>query len=467
MIRFLRNILSSLATLILSLVLAIIIWITATQANDPTIFKSLQIPIEFIGQPSNTTLVRPSGPAQNVTLTIQGRASVVNEVTRDNFTALVDLSDAPLGEEAPVAVQVQGNKSQINISSQSPEQLVVHLEPLVSRNIPVRTEFRGDVARGYSRGQESVDPEEIVVVGTAAEVNALEFALVTITLSDDDRQTKVVEVQPIFYDAQGQVAGVRNLELSTRDVEVTVPINEAADFAEKIITVDLEGQPAPGYRILSVNVEPPTALVQGRPTQLNQLPQIKTETIDITGLTESFVGSVSLELPEGVEVADFTEITATIEIEPFYSARTYTKMVEPIGLSDDLEAEIDPESVRIVLFGPSPVLDVLTEDDIDVTVDLFEMEAGEASSLEPTVTFPDRGIELRSIQPMVVTISVTETMTTTIGVTETLRLDHWHRASYGTVANPSPNISSSFFNGHVPARWAYRQPEISYWSRRE
>lgn len=467
MIRFLRNILSSLATLILSLVLAIIIWITATQANDPTIFKSLQIPIEFIGQPSNTTLVRPGGPSQNVTLTIQGRASVVDEVTRDNFTAVVDLSDVPLGEDAPVAVQVQRNESRINISSQSPEQLVVHLEPLVSRNIPVRTEFRGDVARGYSRGQESVDPEEIVVVGTAAEVDALEFALVTITLSDDDRQTKVAEAQPIFYDAQGQVASVRNLELSTRDVEVTVPINEAADFAEKIITVDLEGQPAPGYRILSVQVAPPTVLVQGRPTQLNLLSQIKTETIDITGLTESFVGPVSLELPEGVEVADFTEITVTIEIEPFYSARTYTKLVEPIGLTDNLEAEIDPESVRIVLFGPSPVLDVLAEEDIDVTVDLFEMEAGETSNLEPTVTFPDRGIELRSIQPMVVTISVTETMTTTTGVTETRQLDNWRRPPYSTVAKTSPNISSSFFTGHVLARWAYRQPEIFYGSRRE
>lgn len=458
MMRFVRNLLSSLATLILSLILAIIIWISATQAEDPTIFKFLQVPIEFIGQPSETKRVLPTGLNQSITLTVQGRASIMDEVDRNDFTAVVDLSTIPLGEDVAVDVRVQQSDSRVSITSQSPEQIIVHLEPLVTRDIPVIADIRGSVARGYSRGNETINPQQIAVTGTASEVETLDFAQVTVIMTDDDRQTKVVEAQPVFYDVQGQVVSVRNLQLNTRDVEVTVPIREAADFAEKIITADIVGQPAPGYRTLSVRIDPPSVLVQGRPTQLNALSQVKTETIDITGLTESFFTSVTLELPNGVEMAEFVEITVAIEIEPFTSARTYNKVVEPIGLAQGMEATITPETVLVVLFGPSPVLDALAEDEISVTVDLFGLEPGVYTGIEPVVAFPDRGIELRSIQPTVVTASISETLTSTSRSAAIRPVS----TSATAVTSPSP-ASPPLLTAHIPATIIHPMP--SSWHR--
>lgn len=420
MMKFLRGTLANLATLLLSLVLASIIWITATQTEDPTINKSLQIPIEFVGQPADTIMITPAIPNPSVLLWVQGRASIANEINRSDFSATVDISDVQPGEEVTLAVEMQQSASDINIVSQSPEQMIVKLEQLISLEIPVEVEIRNEVSRGHSRGTESYFPESITVTGTESEVSALEKALVTVTLNGDERETKVVTAQPIFYNGQGQVTSARNFQLSSQDVEVTIPIVESADFAEKIITVDLTGQPATGYRLLSVTVEPTSVLVQGRPTQLDLLSQLKTEPIDITGLTESFESSATLALPEGIELDEITEIMVKIEIEPFESTLTINRIIEVQGLSEGLEATLDPDIARIVLFGPSPILDALAPEDVTVTVDLFGLEEDANVSIEPTVLIPDRGLEIRSVEPPLVTVQITRSVTPTNEISGTM-----------------------------------------------
>lgn len=419
-IRYVRNLLSGLATFGLSFVLAVIIWVTATQANDPTIIKPLQIPLT-ITVPSNGALIKPGNQNINVTITIEGPASILENITRDDFAASIDLSEVPFGEDHPMDILVQQFGAQATITSQDPLQIVVNLEELVSMPVPVEVQVRGDVARGHSRSEAIANPNEIIVTGIRSQVEALEEAVVTISLNND-RETIVQTRPPIFYDKQGQVASVRNFQLSSRDVEVTVPIIEAADFAEKIISVNLVGEPASGYRILSVDVEPAAVLVQGRPTQLDVLTNVQTEPIDITGLTEPFMDSVSLDLPAGIELDEFTEIVVSVEIEPFQSSQTFRKFVEIEGVGDGLEAVITPQLVRVVLFGPSPVLQSLAEDEVTVTVDLFELGIGTHSGLVPDVDFPDRGIELRSIEPAFVSAQITEVVSSTeeISVTTTL-----------------------------------------------
>ena len=76
------NLISGLATLLLSLLLAIIIWITATQANDPVIIKPLQIPVS-IPVPSDAALITPANPELNVTITVEGPASVLEDINRN------------------------------------------------------------------------------------------------------------------------------------------------------------------------------------------------------------------------------------------------------------------------------------------------------------------------------------------------------------------------------------------------
>ena len=83
-----------------------------------------------------------------------------------------------------------------------------------------------------------------------------------------------------------------------------------------------------------------------------------------------------------------------------------------------LTAVVTPEEVRVVVFGPLPALDSLAEDEVRVTVDAFGLLTG-TYNLEPVVSLPDRGIELRSVQPQLVTVIITAAVTDTL--TQTVR----------------------------------------------
>lgn len=414
--KLIRHILSNLLTLLLAFALALLIWIRASQLQDPVRNQSIQIPIEFVNKPEPSVLVSPDS-RESVQISFSGPASVVNQLTAEDFSATVDLSDVPFGRELPVDIDVQQESDEVEMLFKIPEQIDVHLEQVVTRDVPVVLDIRGSVARGHSQGEALVEPPAISVEGSASRVESLDFARVTIFLNNA-RENVVESPQPIFYDRQGRVASVGGLDLSTEQVEVTIPINESAGFAEKLITVDWVGEPAIGYRLLSVDVEPPSVLVRGRPTQLNALNRVQTEEIDIAGLTESFRQQVTLDLPEGITLAEVEEIFVDIEIQPILTTDTYNRVPELQGLGNDLAATIEPDDVRVFLFGPLPVLDALSGEEVRVTIDLFGLVTG-TYSLEPEVDVPDRGIEVRSVEPPLVTVEITRALTVTNGVTET------------------------------------------------
>lgn len=417
MMRMARSLVANLVTILLCFILAVIIWVNAMQVDDPDLKRALQIPATFIGLPEGVIRLSPADDNPPVLITYEGPTSVVSALNQDDFTAIIDLSEVPLGSEASVGVEIQSKNTQVTLEPPIPETISVRLEKLVTREIDVELDIRGEVARGHTMDEPLIDPPFITVTGTESEVERLDFAQVTIFLNDDT-QTRIESPQPLFYNRQGRVASVSGLQLSTELVQVTIPINESADFANKVITADIVGEVAPGYRVLGVTIEPSSVLVTGLPTRLAQPFRVQTEPIDITGLTETFQDQVSLVLPTGITLDSVVEITATVQIEPFSSTKIYNQPIELLGVAEDLEAIIDPDTVRVVLFGPSPVLDTLTEQEVRVTLDLFGLKPGEYT-LEPDVDVPDRGLELRSIQPAVIEVIITEAITSTERLTDT------------------------------------------------
>ena len=405
-----RNILSNFLTFLLSLLLAILIWLNASQSNAPPRLHSYQIPIDFIGQPENSTLTTSD---ENVVIIVEARLSILDQLTAASFTAVADLSQLDLGEDVVADVDVQPKLRGVTITSSSPNDVTVRLEQLVTREVPVVLDIRGSVARGHTQGDPLLVPEVITVVGTEAQVNRLDSARVTVFL-DNASETAVSTPVPIFYDRQGRVASTSGLKsVSHEEVQVTIPVTESAASADNFIEVNGRGAPAEGYRLLGITVSPPSVLVQGVPTRLNEITQIRTEPIDITGLTETFTQTVTLELPEDITLDEVQVVSVSVEIEPILTTGVYNRPVEVLGLGRNLTSTVQPTEVRIVLFGPLPVLDSLAEDEVRVTVDAFGLITG-TYNLEPDIDLPDRGIELRSVQPSLVAVTITSTLTDTL-----------------------------------------------------
>ena len=325
-----HTLLSYLGSFLLALVLASIIWLNATQVQDPIATQFLQLDVNFDGQPENSILVSPE--RQTVQLRIEGPQSTVDQVSITDFNAFVDLTQASFGETVALPIEITSSNPDLELSP-IPNEVDVLLEQQVSRDIPVELDIRGDVARGHAQGNPLVEPSVITVSGPSSQVEELDFALATVFLNDVV-ETTAGEHRPIFYNEQGRVASTTNLNLSTEEVQVTIPVEESAGFTDKLISVDWVGYPAPGYRLLSVTVDPPSVLVKGLPDSVNALTRLQTEPIDITGLTDTFTQQATLDLPADVTLDQVEEIFVTIEIEPILSTDTREREVEILGLRD-------------------------------------------------------------------------------------------------------------------------------------
>jgi YbbR domain-containing protein len=472
MIKAFRSLVSNIATLLLAFVVATIIWINASQVEEPSQRLPLQIPINVVGIPENGIVIKPDlQTLQDVQISYEGPESIVEQLTIENFSATLDLSQVPFGEETFVAVDVQINSAEdINLVFQSIEFVAVLIEQSVSRDIPVELDIRGSVARGHTQGAPLIDPPFITITGPASSVEQLSDIRATIFLNNA-REAQVFVPQLILYDREGRVASSRNLSLSAEEVSVTIPINESAGFTEKFIRVERIGEPADGYRLLNVTVEPASVFVTGRPTQLAILPQqIKTEPIDVTGLTESTQLPATLDLPDGVGLDQDQAIFVIIEIEPRLDTSSFRRDIEILGLGEGLEViKLTPEDVRAILFGPVLALNALQEDDVRVTVDLFDLGEG-TYSVEPKVIFPERGIELRSVQPSAVTVEiapipiVTDTITSTLSITETQNMTDTNAmalpGSVKAVFLPIPFATLTTLSYYSPFAYLYRREKI-------
>jgi YbbR domain-containing protein len=412
--KFVRSFLSNLTSLLLALVLAVVVWATAVRANDPFESRFFEIEVRTIGLAPNSELV--GRPTETARILLEGPTSVLDEIDLNDYLGIIDLSSVASGEET-LPIQVQGDFESVELLDTVPDSAVVRVEQIVTREIPVQLIIRGDVARGHRIGSERVEPDNVVVTGPAPRVDQLAEARVTYFL-DDSREDISETRRPTFYDVSGNVAGIVGLDVSPAEVEIIIPVIELAGFAEKPITVDWIGEPAPGYRLLDLRVDPVSAQVTGLPSAIEDL-RLQTEQVDISGLTQTETRPVTLDLPEGVSLVDVQPFLVTVEIEPILSSGLVERPVEIRALAKGLTATLTPEEVRVFMFGPLPIIDSLAEDDVRATVDLLGLEVG-THVLEPFVSIAADEVVVRSTQPAVITVVISDVITATEGITDTV-----------------------------------------------
>lgn len=413
MIRLIKSLAANIVSLLLSLILAVFIWGIAVRDSDPADTMQLELPLQVIGRPAEHAV---TGLPETVEIGVRGPGSVVNQLDRSDFVAELNLTDVAPGESS-VPVNVRFNQETLELVWQVPQQVTLQIERIITKQVPVRLEMEGGVARGYVVGEPFLDPATIAVSGVTSRVDALAEARVTVFL-DNPQQDVVANRRPIFYDQQGNIASVSTLTVGSDQVVVTIPVDQLAGFAAKPIIVNWQGEVAQGYRLVDVRVEPDSVLVTGSPTQLDRFTRVQTEPVDISGLRESRTMQVTLDLPPGLALDEVQPVYVEVVIEPILTSAVVRKTPDIRALGEGLTLTLDADEVRVFLYGPLDRLDSLSEDDVRVTLDLFGLGVGQ-HSVEPDADVFVGDVEIRSIQPPLLTVNLTRTLTETDELTTT------------------------------------------------
>ncbi len=409
----------NLGTLLLAFALALAVWVSSVINADPNQECSAprQVALEIVGE--DPALILMEGPPSQIEIRILAPRSVCQRLQEEGLVrAQVDLSGLDAGAHTVPAEPIV-SASPVRIIDYSPREVQVRMERLVSRTFPINLNVTGEPVLGFRAEAPTLEVSEVTITGPESTVERVAEVQATYDISSA-RNTFQRSVVLQAVDASGRV--VTDVELIPERVSVTQPIIQLGQYRNVSVKVEIEGQWARGYRLTNISVSPPTVTVfSENPRLVNELPGfIETEPLNLEGISDDIESRLKLVVPEGVTLVGDDTVLVQVSIAAIESTLTISLPIETISIPPEFQVVIVPDTVDIVLFGPLPVLDNLSTENIRVVVDLEELGEGVHEVVPLVDILPDR-VEVQSIEPATVqvTLSRIPTPTPTLSPTET------------------------------------------------
>lgn len=386
--------------LLLSVLLAVSLWVFVTDTENPTVIDTFPqpIPVEAVNVGDSLAVANQLG---SVDVRISAPADRWEDLTAANFRALVDLNTQDARQQS-VTVEVEVNGvGGVRVLDTSPREIVVNLEPLVSKRVPVRTRVVGSLPIGYE--MESMEPAqgEVIVTGPESLVERVSEAAADVNVTG---LTVGVEQTVALTPLGAGGSLIRGVTLDPTSVRVAVAVTQSTIVRTVPLTVEVIGTPASGFRVTAVASSPPAVQVQGPLQALQQVDSIALPPVNVNGARSDIARSVAIPLPEGLSFVDVERATITVTIEEIEGSLRTMVAVTPENLGANLNAAFLQPNVTVLMSGPLPVLNALVAGDLVVTVDLAGLEAGEHRV--PVEVQAPEGVRVESVQPEEVTVTI-------------------------------------------------------------
>lgn len=396
----LRPILDHLGTMILALILAMVVWVVAINEGSREEFFPEGIPVEVVNRQEGLILV---GEVEElVRIRIRAPEDSWKDLSVNSFRAFIDLAGLGSGLHE-VDVQVEVSNPQVRIMEEDPAKVTVRLEELGEKEVEVRADVLDSAPLGYTFKSPTVIPSRVRISGPQTAVERVAEAVVDVWLRGEKATIeREFDVSP--RDAQGDV--VRGLAVSPPTVMVKVPIEQRLGYKEVSVRVITEGDPASGYWISNVSVEPSTVTVIGSPGVIEEIGGfLETAPIDVSEASADLTERMTLSLPEGASLLNVQSVLVQIDVTAIMGGKTVRQELTIQGLRRGLEATPSPDAVDVILEGPLPELQALKLEDVRVILDLIDLGRG-THKVTPEVIVPE-GLSVKSIVPDTVEVEIT------------------------------------------------------------
>ncbi len=407
LLQLVRAFVKNLPAMLLALILAMMVWISAVTSSDPTQEQAFPrpIPLQVVGQ--DPALILVSDLPDNVSLVLSAPKSIWERLISEQNTvrAVIDLGGLSSGKHE-VQIQIQVRVQPVKIVSYSPQTLTVVLEELAARTFPIHLVERNEPAIGFEASRPQLSQSTALVSGPRSIVDRVKEVRAVLDYASATQDIKQT-IPLLALDANG--LRLEGLTISPDQVSVSVRVSQRGGYRNVVVKVMPVGQVASGYRLTNISVFPPTVTVfSSDPKLVENLPgYIETSPLDLSVAKDDFDVNLALNLPSGVQIVGEPTVTVQVGIAAIESSLTLTNMsVQIIGLEPGLKAEVSPERVDVVLSGPLPILERLALSEVRVIVDMSGERAGKYQR-EPKVVYDYPDLRVEAILPSTVEVTVT------------------------------------------------------------
>ena len=366
--------------MILSLLIAILFWLYVDNQQGNRVTESYyNIPVEFIGETDslvNKGLMLTGGQDTSVSLRLSGPRMLMSNLHREDIRIQVDLSNINATGQYTRGISIyypaNVDRSKIAVEYQSVYSVTVFISALTTKTVEVDVDVIGEVPEPYIFRSEQlvVEPYEITISGREEDVEKVEKASIVVDLSGATK-TMEKEYSYVLLDSADNAVQNGDIRVSEKKVTVTAPI-----YMTKELDLSVKWKESPGSMLENVRweIKPANSItVVGDEASLEGKRDIVLGEIDLSAWMNDTERTFDIRIPANCEnISGITTATISIEfvdlaIKPFTVSNITLR-----GLSEGQQAEIITASLNVMLRGSAEDLELITEEDIRIVVDLSD-----------------------------------------------------------------------------------------------
>lgn len=327
---------------VLSVVIAILIWIVVMNINDAEKTKPFQLNVNLI----NTEVITENGKvfrvvdnSDTVILKVRARKSIVDELKGTDFILTADMQKN-LKYDRMVGITVECKNRNINVDEQvtlSHSNVDVSIEDSVTEQFQVHVSHSGTPNNGLIPGNMIPEQTIIKISGPVSLVEKIETVEAVVDITGLPGTTvKTCELK--LYDAAGGMIDNTYLNYIGKNEGIDVTVN-MLNTKTVPLRFSYTGTPAENYIVKDISCKPETIEIAGNAGVLSGISrwEIPEEAINVEGIDDELQLVIDLTqyLPSGVILKDAEDASALVIVEVEY--------VEP---EEEEETEEDKETSK-------------------------------------------------------------------------------------------------------------------------
>lgn len=286
---------------VISILIAVLLWFYVMNQGQLAARQNiLAVDLNYINLAEGMSI---EGPA-----TVSVKLWGVFQETSD-IRAYVDMNGLDEGAyRLPVHIDpVQGAM----FTSVQPDQVEVVVRQTRQHVLPVSSEIVQNPPVGGEVLDLVISPNKCLVTGEEAAVTRVSTVICQVDLSKVTEPTTIT-APLIARDVNGNLVS-EGIRLVPDKVQVVAVVQQPKASSSFAITPNIAGSVGDGYEVGQVIVDPATITLVGSETLLQGINEIQTDPINLEGRKESFVETVKITLPEGLQGYP-EQVKVTVEI---------------------------------------------------------------------------------------------------------------------------------------------------------
>lgn len=388
-----EKITNNLSLKILSLIVAIFIWLLVINVDNPIITKTFTVTdVQLLNEAyidADGKMCMRDEEQQPIRVTIKAQRKILDDISVMDIRAVADLQQAVSLDTTPVMVPITASVGKIpaeNIEV-SPQNLSLHIEDKETQEFVVTvTTNNTRPDKGYEIGNLISNPEKLRITGPTSLINKIDKVVASVNVNgavaDVTKETDVTVI-----DKNGEEFSSQDMSyLNVSKVYVSARLWKVRTDVK--ISAECSGSPAEGYQIESVTTTPNVISVAGSDEALSALAEqnntiwIPADAIDVSGEDKDHEEKINISeyLPDGLKLtSDSSEdVFVHVNILPQGSSvcEIPTKNIKVENIPEGMQAAFDAAQIEVRVKKTKEDMDDLREKDIKASIDLKDKKEG-------------------------------------------------------------------------------------------